>query len=56
VSPGTEPWNKWGAYSNSKSWVKITLAEPTRVSGIGFKSANDCIWRDPDEVTIQYVD
>jgi hypothetical protein len=55
LSDGTEGWNKWYECSNDSSWIKIENNEYLEIRGLGFKSANDCPHRDPDEVTVVCV-
>ena len=55
LSPGEEPWNKWYQAQAKNSWVAIELPSATEVVGFGFKSATDCPWRDPEEVTVSIL-
>jgi hypothetical protein len=56
LKSGTEPWNKWCQCDSKESWVMINLEKKIDVVGIGFKSANDCPHRDPDDIHVSYAD
>ena len=45
---------KWYQASSNQSWVRIKITDlPIDVRAIGFKSANDCPHRDPDQVKVK---
>ena len=52
VSGGEEPWNKWFANSTQRSWVMLEFQQAITFNGLGFKSANDCPHRDPEQATV----
>jgi hypothetical protein len=54
LSSGTEPWNKWCQTVSNHSWIEVSLTDEIEVAGLGFKSANDCPERDPDEIDVSY--
>jgi len=56
LKAGTEPWNKWCQCESDKSRVTVEFASPQEITGLGFKSANDCPVRDPSRIAVSYED
>ena len=55
LNPGEEGWNKWCEIDSKTARVFVKLNRRLKINGFGFKSANDCPERDPQEVTITYL-
>jgi len=58
LNQGEEAWNKWYQVNGLKSYVMVDFKskQGLRLNGIGFKSANDCPFRDPDTASVFIFD